>query len=138
MRSRCLPARGFHVPHYAENFATCARAFCGALPVRRTVATDLLARWWGRAAEPSFVSTVHWTGAMSRSMPPIGIDVRSSISTSPAKKPKPRLQYIRQQQLNVGNNDFLGRPGRLHERHRGNAGRLRPPAAAPAGIAGQG
>lgn len=92
---------GFHVPHYAENFAACARAFCGALPVRRTVATDLLAQVGAVLQEPSFVSTVHCDGRdVEIDAMPIGIDVPLVHQYLSGEEAQALVADIRQQ-LNV-------------------------------------
>lgn len=67
---------GFHIPRYAENFAACARAFCGAMPTVRTQATDLLEQVGAVLQEPSFVSRLHFDGRdVEVDAVPIGIDV---------------------------------------------------------------
>jgi glucosylglycerol-phosphate synthase len=66
---------GFHIPRYAENFAACARAFCGALPYARTKATELLEQVGSVLQEPSFVSRLHFEDReICVDAMPIGID----------------------------------------------------------------
>lgn len=68
---------GVHIPRYAENFAACARAFCGAIPVKRTLATPLLEQVGTVLQEPVFVSEVEFEGrSVAIDVMPIGIDTQ--------------------------------------------------------------
>ena len=67
---------GFYIPPYAENFAACARAFCGAVPVTRTKAIELLEQVGTVLQEPSFVSRISYGGReVDIDAMPIGTDV---------------------------------------------------------------
>lgn len=92
---------GFHIPRYAENFAACARAFCGAMPTHRTKATELLEQVGAVLQEPSFVSRVYYEGrAVDIDAMPIGIDVPLVHRYLTAGEGRERATDIRRQ-LNV-------------------------------------
>lgn len=89
---------GFHIPRYAENFASVARAFAGAMTAGRQPVHERLRPEGWALQESSVVGELRWQGRrIAVDVLPLGVDVPKIVEAVSSPSSQARTAEIRDQ-----------------------------------------
>lgn len=92
----CCDRVGFHIPRYAENFASVARAFGGAETVRRRPVDEQLRPEGWALQESTCIEELSWQGRkILVDVAPLGVNVEKIVETVESDAAKARALEIR-------------------------------------------
>jgi glucosylglycerol-phosphate synthase len=92
----CCDRVGFHIPRYAENFASVARAFGGAETVRRHPVDEQLRPEGWALQESTCIEELSWKGRrILVDVVPLGVNVEKIVETVDSDAARARAQEIR-------------------------------------------